>query len=73
VSITADITFGRISKLMPHHLERLAAVYVRQSSLQQVTDHQESTRLQYALADHAVAFGWPRERVLIIDDDLEAV
>lgn len=70
VSVTADITFGRISKLMPHHLERLAAVYVRQSSLQQVTDHQESTRLQYALADHAVALGWPRERVLIIDDDL---
>ena len=33
-------------------------------------DHQESTARQYALADRAVALGWPRDRVTIIDDDL---
>ncbi len=57
-------------KIQPHHLERLAVVYVRQSTLQQVLDHQESTRLQYGLVHRAEAFGWRQERVLTIDDDL---
>jgi DNA invertase Pin-like site-specific DNA recombinase len=57
-------------KIAPCHLERLAIVYVRQSTLHQVLHHQESTRLQYALTDHAVALGWSAERVLVIDDDL---
>jgi hypothetical protein len=55
------------SKIAPRHLERLAVVYVRQSTAQQVLHHQESTRLQYALAERAAALGWPRERVLVID------
>jgi DNA invertase Pin-like site-specific DNA recombinase len=45
-------------------------VYVRQSTPQQVLDHKESTARQYALADRAVALGWPRDRVVTIDDDL---
>ena len=57
-------------KLQPHHLERLAVVYVRQSTLQQVLDHQESTRIQYGLAERAQALGWHSERVLTIDEDL---
>lgn len=57
-------------KLQPHHLERLAIVYVRQSTLQQVANHQESTRLQYGLVHRAETLGWSRERVLTIDDDL---
>jgi DNA invertase Pin-like site-specific DNA recombinase len=57
-------------KIQPYHLERLAVVYVRQSSMQQVVQHQESTRLQYGLVDRALALGWPRDRILIIDDDL---
>ena len=47
-------------KVRPEHLDRAAAVYVRQSSRQQVLDHGESTRLQYGLADRAVALGWAR-------------
>ena len=47
-----------------------AIVYVRQSTPQQVLDHQESTARQYALADRAVALGWTRDRVTTIDDDL---
>lgn len=58
------------SKVTPRHLERLAMVYVRQSSPQQVQRHQESTRLQYGLVERAVSLGWPRERVVIIDDDM---
>src|ERR671929_4671 len=57
-------------KLLPRHWERLAVVYVRQSTMQQVLEHQESTRLQYGLVQRAVAWGWPESRVLVIDDDL---
>jgi hypothetical protein len=51
-------------------LERLAVVYVRQSTMQQVLEHQESTRLQYGLVRRAVAWGWPEARGLVIDEDL---
>jgi DNA invertase Pin-like site-specific DNA recombinase len=57
-------------KICPGHLDRAAVVYVRQSSRQQVLEHSESTRLQYALAERAVALGWARSQVMVIDDDL---
>lgn len=60
----------RSEKILPCHWERLAVVYVRQSTLQQVLEHQESTRLQYGLASRAQALGWSQERILVIDDDL---
>jgi DNA invertase Pin-like site-specific DNA recombinase len=56
-------------KIRPHHRDRMAVVYIRQSTPQQIERHQESTRLQYALVDHALLLGWPRERVIVIDDD----
>lgn len=49
---------------------RLAYVYVRQSSLGQVVRHGESTELQYRLVERAIALGWARDRVHVIDDDL---
>jgi DNA invertase Pin-like site-specific DNA recombinase len=52
------------------HRAKLAYVYVRQSSLNQVKQHQESTELQYRLVDRAVALGWPHGRVQVIDEDL---
>ena len=57
-------------KVQPWHRDRLAAVYVRQSTTAQVHDHQESTRLQYGLAERAVTLGWAPSRVLVIDEDL---
>jgi DNA invertase Pin-like site-specific DNA recombinase len=57
-------------KIQSGHLDRLAVVYVRQSTMQQVDRHQESTRLQYALVDRAIALGWPRSQVTVIDEDL---
>jgi DNA invertase Pin-like site-specific DNA recombinase len=57
-------------KIGGRHRDRLAVVYVRQSTLQQVGRHPESTRLQYALAERAQQLGWPPERVVVIDDDL---
>lgn len=60
----------RSEKITPRHHDRLAVVYVRQSTAQQVLDHQESTRLQYGLVTRAQDLGWPAERVVAIDDDL---
>jgi hypothetical protein len=57
-------------KIQRRHRERAAMVYIRQSTPQQVERHQESTRLQYALVDRAFQFGWARESIVVIDDDL---
>jgi DNA invertase Pin-like site-specific DNA recombinase len=57
-------------KIQGWHRDRLAVVYVRQSSRQQVVDHGESTRLQYGLTERAAALGWAASRVMVIDEDL---
>jgi DNA invertase Pin-like site-specific DNA recombinase len=57
-------------KLRPHHLQRQAYVYLRQSTPGQVDLHRESTERQYALADRAVELGWDRSQILILDHDL---
>lgn len=51
------------------HLERRAYVYVRQSTAAQVFAHGESTQRQYGLVDRAVALGWARDAVEVIDED----
>jgi DNA invertase Pin-like site-specific DNA recombinase len=53
----------------PEHLHKLALVYIRQSTPQQVLENRESRERQYALADYARALGWQAERVQIIDED----
>ncbi len=58
------------AKITDTHRSKLAVVYVRQSTPQQVVENRESLDRQYALADHARALGWPAERVLVIDEDL---
>jgi DNA invertase Pin-like site-specific DNA recombinase len=57
-------------KIQGWHRDRLAVIYVRQSSRQQVVDHGESTRLQYGLTERAAGLGWPASRVMVIDEDL---
>jgi DNA invertase Pin-like site-specific DNA recombinase len=57
-------------KVTAAHLRRLAVLYVRQSSLQQVQDHRESTARQYALRGRAEALGWAAEHLVVIDEDL---
>jgi DNA invertase Pin-like site-specific DNA recombinase len=52
------------------HVERLAIVYVRQSTLVQVREHTESTARQYALAEEAARLGWSASAIVIIDTDL---
>ena len=50
--------------------QRLACLYVRQSTLQQVFENTESTKRQYALQERALALGWPAEQIVVIDQDL---
>ena len=58
------------SKIKPQHTQRAAYIYVRQSTPGQVEHNRESTARQYALADRACQLGWPKEQVMIIDEDL---
>ena len=51
-------------------LRRLACLYVRQRTLQQVLAHGESTARQYALRERAVALGWADDQIIVIDQDL---
>jgi hypothetical protein len=60
---------GVTSKLHDHHVRRLALVYVRQSHPHQVVEPVESTARPYAFVDRAVAWGWARERVVVMDED----
>jgi len=52
------------------HLDRLALIYVRQSTLMQVRMHTESTARQYAQAERAAALGWDASKIVTIDADL---
>jgi len=63
-------SFTHPGKIQQHHHDRIAIVYIRQSSLQQVERHSESTKLQYALVEKVYQMGWPKEQVMVIDDDL---
>jgi hypothetical protein len=58
-----------IAKIQRTHCERLACVYVRQSTPDQMQHHQESTERQYHLRERALALGWPTSGVEIIDED----
>ena len=58
------------AKIVGAHLDRLAVVYLRQSSMAQVREHTESTMRQYGLVEEAVRLGWAREAVVVIDTDL---
>lgn len=57
------------TKIQPHHFERLAVVYIRQSSLRQLAENHESTELQYHLVYRAHDLGWRPDRILVIDED----
>jgi DNA invertase Pin-like site-specific DNA recombinase len=59
----------RSSKIQGHHLDRWAIVYVRQSHPQQVQRHPESAEVQTKLRERAIAWGWPAQRVLVLDGD----
>ena len=57
------------TKICSEHLQRKAFVYIRQSSLRQVRDHVEGRVRQYQMVDWAERTGWPKERIVVIDED----
>src|SRR5215467_3450250 len=56
-------------KIQPHHLERGAYLYIRQSSMRQVIENVESAKRQYALRGRAIALGWRDEQIIVVDSD----
>ena len=60
---------ARPAKIQGHHLERWAIDYVRQSHPQQVQRHRESAQVQAQLQERALAWGWPAERIRVLDGD----
>ena len=60
-----------ISELITvHHQLLKAMIYIRQSTVNQVMNNQESFQLQMALKNRAIQLGWPQENVEVIDSDL---
>jgi DNA invertase Pin-like site-specific DNA recombinase len=57
-------------KITAAHQRRAAMIYVRQSTMAQISRNRESTTRQYDLAARATELGWPRSAVRVIDDDL---
>jgi len=55
-------------KVRPHHSERKALLYVRQSSAHRVLHNRASSALQSARRDRPMVLGW--SEIEIIDDDL---
>ena len=60
MSVAIPLRAVRGEKIQGSHRDRLAVVYVRQSTMQQVVRHQESTRLQYGLVERALELGCVR-------------
>jgi DNA invertase Pin-like site-specific DNA recombinase len=59
-----------ISQIQPRYHQKMAYVYLRQSTMGQVRHHQESTARQYALKDRALSLGWKSEQIRLLDADL---
>jgi len=59
-----------ITKIQTHHRQKMAYVYLRQSTMAQVYQHQESTQRQYALKDRALELGWRPDQIRVLDADL---
>src|SRR5437764_1296633 len=55
-------------KIHPHHLQRRAILYVRQSSAFQAAHHLEGQKLQYAMRARLQQLGW--SDVEVVDEDL---
>jgi excisionase family DNA binding protein len=60
---------GAQRKITSSHLERLAVVYLRQSTPAQVRVNIRSTERQYAIAGEAARLGWESERIVVVDGD----
>ena len=67
--VEAPAHAGRPSKIQPWHLERLAIIYIRQSSQYQVINNKESAEVQASFRNQLLAWGWPLSRIVVVDED----
>src|SRR5215472_10364396 len=58
------------AQITSRHQDRLAVIYVQQSTLAQVRENTESTNRQHGLVEKATSLGWDASNVLVIDGDL---
>lgn len=58
------------NKIQSFHQQKMACIYLRQSTMYQVMHNQESTDRQYALQHKALQYGWDATRIRILDGDL---
>jgi DNA invertase Pin-like site-specific DNA recombinase len=58
------------AKITATHLDRLAYLYIRQSTPKQVEHNRESQAYQYQLTQRAEQLGWRPDRIRILDGDL---
>src|SRR5207245_10188148 len=56
-------------KIRPDHLDRLAVIYVRQSTLFQERANTGSTIRQYDLVKRPQELGWTRASIQVVDQD----
>lgn len=68
-STKAHLVINGSQKIQPLHRQRIACIYVRQSSLKQVRENTESQVNQYRLEERAKALGWPEKNIRVIDTD----
>jgi DNA invertase Pin-like site-specific DNA recombinase len=57
------------NKIRPDHLDRLAIIYVRQSTLFQVRENTGSSLRQYDLVKRAQDLGWSPPSIQVVDSD----
>jgi DNA invertase Pin-like site-specific DNA recombinase len=55
--------------VQPHHVDRKAVIYIRQSTGHQVLSNVESRKMQHAMRDHARRLGWADSRVEVVEAD----
>jgi len=58
------------SKIQRRHRDRLAVIYIRQSHPQQQKRHPESVATQRRLRERIQQWGWPEDRIVLLDGDL---
>lgn len=58
------------NKIRPEHLERTAEVYIRESNISSLRLHPSGVERQYEMSSKAVAFGWSKDKIHTVDEDL---
>src|SRR4030095_6603779 len=66
----SEITNQTHPMITHDHLRRLAIIYIRQSTEDQVRENTGSTEYQRSLAAVALAYGWEDSQIEVVDEDL---